>query len=372
MTGRISSQNSGGGKAGTSKNALLNDSTKSGNITDDEHDKWSQSTVSFDFDKMHADDFPNFLNDEFSIHKNDEALLADFTALLEDGDDAGMTTNPTASNIPEKELNKSVANMSASTSRSANSSTGEVLVATVTRNASEQSSQNIGSIMSDHDYLSRADILEIMHHDEENFFAQGYVKPIEIKHDSMEVNLSDFVPPTLASQSSIESADTAAATNENGVINETSAPMTSANVPDDATKTILTSEITPILVKLTTTEPTEKEKLIETISELEEKMAKLKKSLTGGTVEASTDDKETVAVDAGDNSGEPPAEPPTMSECSDSDAIFSCGRSEPFEYYGMPKEPSTPTTDDSGTLSTHSICVSPRLIVVFFCSIFRR
>lgn len=340
MTGRVSSQSSDSSKAGTSKNALLSDTLKTGNISrsEDVHDKWSQSTVSFDFDKMHADDFPIFLNDEFSIHKNDEALLADFTALLEDGDDAMMTTAATVTKVPanqekEKELNKIDANMSTSTSHSLNSSGGEILVTTDTRLSTEQHSQSIGSIMSDHDYLSREDILEIMHNDEEIFFSQGYPKPMKVENDSMDVNLSGNVP-ILMSQPHIESTD---AMTEN-IENKTN------SLPKDVAKSILA----PLLVKLTSTEPGKKANLLETLSELEEKITKLKESLASESGSGDTSSGIGATTTSDDtNKSEKHAEP-TISEC-DSDAIFSCDRSEPLEYYGDAKVLSTTTTDESGS-----------------------
>lgn len=350
MTGRISSHSSDSSKAGTSKNTLVDDATKTTNISTgvDVHDKWSQSTVSFDFDKMHADDFPNFLNDDFSIHKNDEALLADFTALLEDGDDVIMTAG--TANVSgdkekekEKELIKADANMSTSTSHSLNSSGGEILVTTDTRQYSEQLSQSIGSIMSDHDYLSREDILDIMNNDEENFFSQGNSKSIKLEHDSMDVNLSENIPPTLISQPPIDSVDSAAIPTENIAI-EANLPTTPASDANDSAKSILANEVTPLLVKLTTATPTE---LIEALDELELKVAKLKKSLVCGS-----NSGETSSGIAGTTNGDGTIEPdrpaaPTMSEC-DSDAIFSCDRSEPLEYYGLTKEGNATTTDESG------------------------
>lgn len=355
MTGRTSSQCSDSSKAGTSTNALLRDASKTCNSTttgDDGHDKWSQSTVSFDFDKMHTDDFPNFLNDDFSIHKNDEALLADFTALLEDGDDPMMTTANHTIREKEKETNKNDANMPTSTSHSLNSSVGEILVTTDTKQSSEQHSQSIGSIMSDHDYLSREDILEIMNNDEENFFSQGFPKPMKLENDSMDVNVSGNVPPTLLSQQPIETIDGAAVATVNSTIDANS-PTVPANVTDDIAKSILADEVTPLLVKLTTTEPIEKENLIETIGKLMEKMMKLKKTLASasGSSDESNDNGETTTNDR-TNECEKPGEP-NMSEC-ESDAVFSCDRSEPLEYYGIPKGQSASTTDESGNYNFQS------------------
>lgn len=356
MTGRTSSQSSDSSKAGTSRDALLRNATKASSTStgDDVHDKWSQSTVSFDFDKMHTDDFPNFLNDDFSIHKNDEALLADFTALLEDGDDPMMATanHGTTVKDKEKETNKNDANMSTSTLHSLNSSGAEILVTTDTRQSSEQLSQSIGSIMSDHDYLSREDILGIMNNDEENFFSQGFPKPIKLENDSMDVNLSGNVPPTLLSQPPIESIDGAAIATVNSAI-ETNAAAVPANVTNDVAKSILADEVTPLLVKLTATEPTERENLIETIGKLEEKMIKLKKTLASasGSSDESNDNGETTTSDR-TNGCEKPGEA-NMSG-SESDAVFSCDRSEPLEYYGIPKGQSASTTDESGkNISIH-------------------
>lgn len=360
MTGRTSSQSSDSSRAGTSKNALLSDATKTGHILsqDDVHDKWSQSTVSFDFDKMNADDF--LLNDDFSIHKNDEALLADFTALLEDGDDAIMHNATTAgTNVTggdsgkEKESNKIDANLSTSTAPSLNSSGGEILVTTATQRTSEQLSQSIGSIMSDHDYLTRENILEIMNNDEENFFSQGFPKPVKLEMDSMEVNLSGNVPPTLMSQSQSqpqpESVGSAAIAAEN-IANDASSPTVPATVADDIIKSILADEVAPLLVKLTTTGPKAKENLAKTLCELETKMVKLKRTLV---VEGVPGDAPSGVGEITNSEtpidGDKPSEP-TPSEC-DSDAIFSCDRSEPLEYYGIAKGQSATTTDESSGTS---------------------
>lgn len=352
MTGRTSSQSSDSTKAGTSKNVLVNDTSKTASISTsvDVHDKWSQSTVSFDFDKMQSDDFPNFMNDDFSIHKNDEALLADFTALLEDGDDA-ITTNATANvsgdKEKEKELNKTEANVSSTTSHSLDSSFGEILVTTDTRQATEQHSQSIASIMSDHDYLSREDTLEIMKNDEENFFSQGYPKPMKLENDSMDVNLSGNISPTLMSQPPIESVDSVAIANENSV-NDANPSTAPPNVVNDHAKSILTEELTPLLVKLTTAKPTERGNFIGVLNQLEEKMSELKKSLDygSGSGDASSGVIETTSGD-GTVEHEKPAVA-VISEC-DSDAIFSCDRSEPLEYYGITKRQCSTTTDESGT-----------------------
>lgn len=348
MTERAPSHSSGGSRAGTSKNALLSSSS------DDAADKWTQATVSFDFDKMHADDFPNFLNDEFSIHKNDEALLADFTALLEDGDDAIMTSANSTINVSddkskekEKETNKNDANVSTSTSVSLNSSVGEILVTTDTRQSqSEQHSQSIGSIMSDHDYLSRADILEIT--DEENFFSQGFPKPMKVENDSMDVNLSGTVPPTLMSQPLAESPDSAAVATANSA-NEANLPTMAANVADDIAKSIFGDEVMPLLVKLTATKPAETENLMGTMNELEAKMSKWKDSVSraSGSSDVPSSTGKTTTSDQS-NEGEKPDEA-TVSEC-DSDPVFMSDRSEPLEYHGTAKAHSGTTTDESGKI----------------------
>lgn len=361
MTGRTSSQSSDSSRAGTSKSALLNDATKTGHILshDDVQDKWSQSTVSFDFDKMNADDFPNFLSDDFSIHKNDEALLADFTALLEDGDDGIMLnattagTNAAGVNGKETESNKIDANVS--TALSLNSSGGEILVTTETQRTTEQLSQSIGSIMSDHDYLTRENILEIMNNDEENFFSQGFPKPMKHEIDSMEVNLSGNVPATLMSQTQSqpqpESVDSAAVAAKNNA-NDASSPTVPATVTDDIIKSIA-DEVAPLLDKLSTAGPTVKEKLSRMLSELETQIIKLKEKLAVDGVDGDAPSGVgEITNSEPTNDGDKPFEP-TPSEC-DSDAIFSCDRSEPLEYYGIAKGQSATTTDESsGTSLRH-------------------
>lgn len=363
MTGRTTSLTGDSSKAGTSKNTLAVDAPKSNILNStEEHDKWSRSTVPFDFDKINADDFPNFLNDEFSIHKNDEALLADFTALLEDGDDVLMNTSTAVDK--ERDANKTGA--STMTATALNDSGHEILVATETRPSNEQHSQSIGSIMSDHDYLSREDILDIMNNDEENFFSQGNVKSSRLANESMEVNISQNIPPITASLPPEESAGNTVIRDENA-LSEQNTPTIPPIIANEVVRSILADEVTPLLVKLTAAQQPEEKKLIEVIGELETMMSKLKKTMvsessshqTSNGVATLTSNDSPVLQDA--------SAPPTASEC-ESDPMFSCDRSEPLEYYGLPKGGSAATTDDSGMLTTLHVLLEtePNLLCSFF------
>lgn len=144
----------------------------------------SKRRTSYDTDNMENDDFDRFLSDDYSVHKNDEAMLADFTALLNDNDDQTMATVDRNLKQNAKELSKTDSQETSQNKRkSRNSIEDENELST------EELSQRIGSIMSDHDYLSRENTMTIIRNDEECFFQQGRTqhKSNKTENDSMEV-----------------------------------------------------------------------------------------------------------------------------------------------------------------------------------------
>lgn len=155
------------------------------NADDEETINRNRNSPSFDFDNMRT----NYFNAEYSVHRNDEELLADFTALLQDGeDDVFDQVNTEELRIENKKIDKVIPvpiKMEQEIRRLSNGSNRSVTDV-------EQLSQTIGSIMSDHDYLSRENILEIMKNDEECFFQQGNVRSkAYTESDSMVVNASE-------------------------------------------------------------------------------------------------------------------------------------------------------------------------------------
>lgn len=149
--------------------------------------KWNQNAASLAFANMRTNNFNHFLNEEYSVHRNDDELLADFTALLQDGDDDAFNQ------IDTQELRAAIGNSESAIvkmepqdrrlSSGSNRSAGT---------EAEQLLQTIGSIMSDHDYLSRENTLQIMKNDEECFFQQGNVRSkASTEVDSLTVNVSD-------------------------------------------------------------------------------------------------------------------------------------------------------------------------------------
>lgn len=142
--------------------------------------KWSNTTTCLNYSNIKSESY-NFLNDDdrpnaadtetenifefdFRMHNND-AILSDFASLLNDGEDDMLAAN--AAEVENNDMRMS------KLKNAAGGSLAGVSTATKTdRVQCSQSSQQIGSIMSDHDYLSREDTLSIL-------ASQEYREPME-------------------------------------------------------------------------------------------------------------------------------------------------------------------------------------------------
>lgn len=318
---------------------------------DDDNSKWSNCIAPLNFEHMKTDNFSNFLNDEFSIHKNDEALLADFTALLEDGDDNLLTgVDTTESNtkllntkkvLPEShtkitmsihEKESTATTVAKTVEKTTETNNSKECNGIITSNTSQditlvstntipistrflQSSRCIGSIMSDHDYLSREDILQIIGHDETRFLQPSTF--IVSSNGNVLIEENNPLDSSTTTSSSITPVKPATP--------EAVAIDTEISIPKGLNS----------LFKRLTENKTSASNLLGLIDELQLK-AKLFKDDLLKSVDTIDPSKENVAhekdtVSLGEKG---------MAE-SDTDAIFSCDHSEPMEYYGHVKDQST-------------------------------
>lgn len=151
-----------------------------GSDEDENSSKWSNSTTCLDYNNIKSESY-DFLNDndrptaadtdgdnifefDFRMHNND-AILSDFASLLNDGEDDMLAANAAQVENNDSRMPKMI---SADGSSFEDASTA----VKTERVQCSQSSQQIGSIMSDHDYLSREDTLSIL-------ASQEYREPIE-------------------------------------------------------------------------------------------------------------------------------------------------------------------------------------------------
>lgn len=326
---------------------------------DDENSKWSNSTASLDFNSIKNENFQSFLNDDYSIHKNDEALLADFTALLDDGEDTVLMN--VDANIPPMRIDGEIMSNSITQSNCISSAlsttamrhestdsqrigTGgtdnqdELLVVAAPDSPSQQMPQSqsllcIGSIMSDHDYLSRENTLEIIGMDESQFFSQQektkLANTTTINNNTQKADASTLERVKATSTCLKESEE---------LINGTEAAASSSKI-DTNVNAAYRAEFDTIFSRLAN-DSLHKQTVISLLDNFEERVKTLKMNLSG-------------ANSMNDAAPKPPStsshEIPEENVINiDRDVEFSPNHSEPLEYYGNIKEQMTSDQSDSG------------------------